>query len=124
MTKQIATDGSQKLPQRILGTVEDNLKGSGSICLSCEVIAAWIRYNSGEDEFGNKHDVDDPKSAHFLNIKISATTASELIDMYLNLHDIFSYELKENVVFRHTLEESYIRQKTIGTLNSLKEALR
>ena len=117
-------DGSQKLPQRILGTIEDNLKVNGSISLSCEVIAAWIRYNNGEDEFGNKFEVNDPKAEQFLTINKLATKSSDLIDMYLNIDDIFSCELKRSGVFRLVLEEAYLRQKKIGTLKSIEKAIR
>ena len=124
LTKQIAMDGSQKLPQRILGTIEDNLKVNGSISLLCEVIAAWIRYNNGEDEFGNKFEVNDPKAEQFLTINKLATKSSDLIDMYLNIDDIFSCELKRSGVFRLVLEEAYLRQKKIGTLKSIEKAIR
>ena len=124
LTKQIAMDGSQKLPQRILGTIEDNLKVNGSISLLCEVIAAWIRYNNGEDEFGNKFEVNDPKAEQFLTINKLATKSSDLIDMYLNIDDIFSYELKRSGVFRLVLQEAYLRQKKIGTLKSIEKAIR
>src|SRR3546814_12995025 len=49
-TWQIAMDGSQKLPQRLLGTIRDRLKTEGSItCLGLGV-AAWMRYVMGIDE--------------------------------------------------------------------------
>ncbi len=49
-TWQIAMDGSQKLPQRILGTIADNLAaGRPSPGLSLAV-AGWMRYVGGIDE--------------------------------------------------------------------------
>ena len=116
-------DGSQKIPQRILSTGEDNLKANGGISLICEVIAAWIRFNTGEDELGNAHEVDDPKSNQFFEINATAINSSDLIDLYLNIDDIFSNELRENGVFRRKLEKAYIRQKANGTIQSLKEAI-
>jgi fructuronate reductase len=62
-TWQIAMDGSQKLPQRLLGTVRDRRYQNLDIpCLSL-VIAAWARYIGGTDETGAPIDVRDPLAA-------------------------------------------------------------
>jgi fructuronate reductase len=59
-TWQIAMDGSQKLPQRLLDTVrERRVAGLGYPCLALAV-AAWIRYVGGLDEQGRAIDVRDP----------------------------------------------------------------
>ncbi len=59
-TWQIAMDGSQKLPQRLLHTLQDQLKGPGHIDIITLGVAAWIRYVSGVDEKGQPIDVSDP----------------------------------------------------------------
>ena len=51
-TQQIAMDGSQKLPQRLLGTVRDNLSAARSIEMLALAVAGWMRYVSGRDESG------------------------------------------------------------------------
>ena len=62
-TWQIAMDGSQKLPQRILGTLADNrAAGRPSPGLTLAV-AAWMRYVGGIDERGQPIDVRDPLAA-------------------------------------------------------------
>ena len=43
-------DGSQKLPQRLLGTVRDNLAAGRRIDLLTLAVAGWMRYVSGRDE--------------------------------------------------------------------------
>ena len=59
-TWQIAMDGSQKLPQRLLGTARDRLAAGQRIdCLALGV-AAWMRYVAGVDERGDAIDVRDP----------------------------------------------------------------
>jgi fructuronate reductase len=59
-TWQIAMDGSQKLPQRLLGTIRERLeRGLPLPCLAL-VIAGWIRYVEGTDERGAPIDVRDP----------------------------------------------------------------
>ncbi|MEO6745946.1 MAG: mannitol dehydrogenase family protein, partial [Caldimonas sp.] len=59
-TLQIAMDGSQKLPQRILDTVRDRLTSGDSIERLALVVAAWIRFLDGVDEAGRSHAIEDP----------------------------------------------------------------
>ncbi|MBM6593261.1 mannitol dehydrogenase family protein [Microvirga pudoricolor] len=62
-TWQIAMDGSQKLPQRLLGTVRDRLSQGASIDRLALGVAAWMRYVTGTDERGQPIDVRDPMAA-------------------------------------------------------------
>lgn len=59
-TRQIAMDGSQKLPQRILATVRDNLAAGRPVELATLAVAGWMRYVYGEDEQGRAIEVSDP----------------------------------------------------------------
>ena len=67
-TWQIAMDGSQKLPQRILGTVRDNLAAGRRINLLALAVAGWMRYVVGEDERGRPIQVSDPLAPTFARI--------------------------------------------------------
>jgi fructuronate reductase len=64
-TQQIAMDGSQKLPQRILATVRDNLAANRFVELAALAVAGWMRYVYGEDEHGCAISVSDPLSREF-----------------------------------------------------------
>jgi fructuronate reductase len=64
-TQQIAMDGSQKLPQRILATVRDNLAANRPVELAALAVAGWMRYVHGEDEQGRPIDVADPLAPQF-----------------------------------------------------------
>jgi fructuronate reductase len=59
-TWQIAMDGSQKLPQRLLGTVREALEAGRPIPCLALGIAAWMRYVAGVDERGAPIDIRDP----------------------------------------------------------------
>jgi fructuronate reductase len=59
-TWQIAMDGSQKLPQRLLGTIRERLKAGAPIPRLALGVAAWMRYVAGIDERGQPIDVRDP----------------------------------------------------------------
>ena len=64
-TQQVAMDGSQKLPQRILATVRDNIAANRPIDLAALAVAGWMRYVYGEDERGARIDVADPLRNEF-----------------------------------------------------------
>ena len=59
-TWQIAMDGSQKLPQRLLGTIRDRLSRGAPFDHLALGVAAWMRYVTGIDEKGKPIDVRDP----------------------------------------------------------------
>jgi fructuronate reductase len=59
-TWQIAMDGSQKLPQRMLGTLADNRAAGRPSPGLILAVAAWMRYVSGTDLSGQPIDVRDP----------------------------------------------------------------
>jgi mannitol-1-phosphate/altronate dehydrogenase len=61
-TWQIAMDGSQKLPQRMLDGIRVHLERNTPWPLLALGVAGWIRYVSGTDERGNAIDVRDPLS--------------------------------------------------------------
>ena len=62
-TWQIAMDGSQKLPQRLLATIRDDLREARPIPCLALAVAGWIRYVGGTDERGRAIDVRDPLAA-------------------------------------------------------------
>lgn len=59
-TQQIAMDGSQKLPQRLLGTVRDRLAAGAPFERLALAVAAWMHYLRGVDEHGVAYPIDDP----------------------------------------------------------------
>jgi fructuronate reductase len=57
---QVATDGSQKLPQRVLPTILDRRKAGASPRWGALVMAAWIRYAQGLSDDGRELPLNDP----------------------------------------------------------------
>ncbi|WP_293433725.1 mannitol dehydrogenase family protein [Piscinibacter sp.] len=62
-TRQIAMDGSQKIPQRWLATVRDRLARDESIERLALAVAAWLHFLRGVDEAGQRYPIDDPLAA-------------------------------------------------------------
>lgn len=99
-TWQIAMDGSQKLPQRLLGTARDRLKSGGSIDALALGVAAWMRYVTGIDEQGLPIDVRDPLRATLQDRARKAGLAAErLAPALLAVEEIFGRDLPANPVF-------------------------
>jgi fructuronate reductase len=73
-TWQIAMDGSQKLPQRLLGTLRENLAAGRDSPALCLAVAGWMRYVAGTDEAGAPIDVRDPL-ADLLRDRVTDTPA-------------------------------------------------
>ena len=75
-TRQIAMDGSQKLPQRLLGTVRDRLRAGASIDRLALAVAGWIHYLGGVDEKGQPHTIEDPLSSALMDQWVRANQAA------------------------------------------------
>jgi fructuronate reductase len=89
-TWQIAMDGSQKLPQRLLGTVRDRLNAGAPIPRLALGIAAWMRYVTGVDEAGRPIDVRDPLSARLRALADDAGPAPERLGpALLGVREVF-----------------------------------
>lgn len=79
-TRQIAMDGSQKLPQRLLGTLRDRLRANQPIAGLALAVAGWIHYLRGSDETGASHDIQDPLAAVLAERLAQANTAASMQD--------------------------------------------
>ncbi|WID98256.1 mannitol dehydrogenase family protein [Bosea vestrisii] len=93
-TWQIAMDGSQKLPQRLLGTIRERLKAGAPIEHLALGVAAWMAYAAGIDEKGQPIDVRDPLAAEFaLRAKALGRDAVALSTALLGIGAIFGDDL-------------------------------
>ncbi len=99
-TWQIAMDGSQKLPQRLLGTIRDRLAAGQSIDRLALGVAGWMRYVTGVDETGAAIDVRDPLAARFAEIAASSGRDTEALARALaGIPEIFGTDLPGNPAF-------------------------
>jgi fructuronate reductase len=99
-TWQIAMDGSQKLPQRLLATIRDRRAAGRPFERLALGVAAWMRYATGTDEQGRPIDVRDPLSARFAAIAAEAGRApAALVPAFLALREVFDPALAADAVF-------------------------
>jgi fructuronate reductase len=107
-TWQIAMDGTQKLPQRLLGTVRDNLAAGRPIGGLSLAVAGWMRYVGGVDEAGAAIDVRDPMAAALRAASDSADAPKDKAAAFLAIADVFAPELAQDDTFRDAVIGAYV----------------
>ncbi|EAR50509.1 D-mannonate oxidoreductase [Oceanicola granulosus HTCC2516] len=92
-TWQIAMDGSQKLPQRILATLAEGLEAGRPQAGLLLAVAAWMQYTSGRTLAGEAIEVKDPAAdrlaAHW--------QADDVVAAYLADDEVFAPALAERL---------------------------
>lgn len=112
-TWQIAMDGSQKLPQRMLESIRLHLQRGTPWPLLALGVAGWMRYVSGVDDAGNAIDVRDPLAATFRE-KVAQSSEHERVTALLSLSEIFGSDLAQNPDFVSGIETAWQRIATQG----------
>jgi len=101
-TMQVAVDGSQKLPIRLLGTVADRLTAGVVPAAATRAVAAWVVFVArGADVTGRELPLDDPHAA--LLRAAAAGSDDGLTDRMLALGEVFPSELSGHDGFRAAL---------------------
>lgn len=77
-TRQIAMDGSQKLPQRLLDTARARLAREQPMPLLALAVAGWLHYLRGVDQAGRRYDIQDPMAGALARRLEQAETAATL----------------------------------------------
>ncbi|MCQ0970226.1 mannitol dehydrogenase family protein [Paracoccus sp. TK19116] len=103
-TWQIAMDGSQKLPQRIFGTIAEGRAAGRDMSGLTLAVAGWIRYVSGRDEKGKAIEVKDPL-ADKLAAQWTDDPANTVRNM-LALSEVFPAVLRDDDGFARALTEA------------------
>jgi fructuronate reductase len=122
-TWQIAMDGSQKLPQRLLETLREQLQGNGHIDILCLGVAAWIRYVSGVDEKGNAIEVSDPLAKE-LRAACDANQGNPagMVQAVVSIEKVFGRDLINEAGFVMTTTQWLERFYAKGVLASVQDA--
>ena len=107
-TQQIAMDGSQKLPQRLLGTVRDRIATAARFHHLALATAGWIRYASGTDERGREIAVSDPMAATFARTVAAAENdPARIAAGFLDLAPVFG-DLVAHAGFRELVSRNVV----------------
>ena len=112
--QQIAMDGSQKLPQRLLGTIRDNLAAGRPIDTLCMAVAGWICHVGRIGE-GTRLEVNDPLAVRFGEIAAEAAgDVGVLCDRLLAIESVFGRDLRESEAFRRSVSGAVEKLRRVG----------
>lgn len=104
-TQQVAMDGSQKLPVRLLGTAADRLASGVVPERAARAVAAWMVFVARAAEGGSPLILDDPL-AEVLGAAVAGVgTGAALADRLLDLDQIFPPALAGDDRFRGVVRE-------------------
>ena len=128
---QIAMDGSQKLPQRLLGTIRDRIATATSFNRLVLAVAGWMRYILGRDEKGNPIEIRDPLAEVYQKISLesgmlgkeapSITSINAYVSQILSIKEIFGVDLPDNPHFRNAVTRKFEKLMNQGALKSVQD---
>ncbi|GAA3341564.1 mannitol dehydrogenase family protein [Amorphoplanes nipponensis] len=110
-TRQVAMDGSQKLPQRVLHTIADRRAAGASPRWAALVVAAWMRYVQGVADDGRVLPLDDPLADQIRARLAAAKPAPACVaEALFGLDTVFPAELAA---------DDTVRELVVGWLTEL-----
>jgi fructuronate reductase len=118
-TRQIAMDGSQKLPQRLLATISARLEAGLGIDALALAVAAWVRWQAGQDDLGQPHLVDDPLAGPIADALAQGSDAESRVAAILGFDAVVPPELARNP----TLADALTRWLTVLETQGARGAL-
>lgn len=116
--RQIAMDGSQKLPQRLLLGAQQLLDEGRDLSCTALGIAAWIRYCTQPLPDGAAQVIDDPLSATFADLA-GRFEGAALVAAFLDLDQVFPTVLSDRAAFRDAVQRAYATVARDGIRSAL-----
>jgi fructuronate reductase len=108
-TAQVASDGSQKLPVRLLPTIRERMDRGEPIVRLAHVVAAWIRALEGVDDQGRAIEINDPLKERLQAALASACgTAEAKVTAITGFDRVFGPGLSDNNLFRSAVLLAYV----------------
>ena len=105
---QVAMDGTQKLPHRLLGSIADRRRAGAVPCWAALVLAAWMRFARGYADSGATLPLDDPLADRIHAVLAGAPdTPAGTVDALLGLDEVFPPSLAGDEALRRELIRWY-----------------
>ncbi len=119
-TWQIAMDGSQKLPQRILATLAETFAAGRAAPPGLVLaVAGWMRYVGGVDEQGAAIEVKDPLAAQLRAASEAAGGAAAKVAALLSQGAVFSPAMA--AALQAPVTAAYARLLALGARGAIQE---
>lgn len=106
-TVQVAMDGSQKLPQRLLSTLRARRAAGAEPRWAAFAVAAWMRWVSTDvTDTGAPRVLDDPLAPLLTRAVDGAGSADDVVDRLLGVDEVFGDDLPGDAVVRGLLVDA------------------
>lgn len=122
-TRQIAMDGSQKLPQRLLAGAGERLAAGQGIAALALAIAAWMKWQSGVTESGETVAVDDPLAGETAALLAGVTTDEARVSALLTLRAVFPDALASDARFVEAVGAAYLSLSERGAVEAARHVV-
>lgn len=119
-TRQIAMDGSQKLPQRLLAGAAERLAADQGIEAMALGVAAWMRWQEGVTEQGETVVVDDPLASRTAELIEASETDEAQIRALLGLSAVFPASLAEEPRFVEAVTAAFLALREHGAVEAAR----
>lgn len=119
-TRQIAMDGSQKLPQRLLAGAAERLAAGQGIAAMALGVAAWMRWQSGVTEGGETFVVDDPLAPRTAELLAGADSDQARVAALLSLSAVFPPALAADDRFAVAVTGAWLSLATHGAVEAAR----
>jgi fructuronate reductase len=124
-TLQVAMDGSQKLPQRLLGTLADRRASGAEAGGLALAIAGWIRFLGGTADDGRALPLDDPLAVQLRDALAAAGSAPiERVRAIFAADSIFAPELRSDADLVEMVADRLHRLEREGVMATVASASR
>lgn len=122
-TGQIAIDGSQKLPQRMLESIRWHIKHESDYSWLALGVAGWIRYIGGIDDAGQPIDINDPIADKLDSLVKSSRDGEERVNQILSLDTLFGRDLANDASFKNKVLNHYLSLMNNGAKKTIENNL-
>ncbi|WP_321797903.1 mannitol dehydrogenase family protein [Caballeronia sp. J97] len=120
---QIAMDGSQKMPPRILSTIQARLDAGQPIERLALAVAAWFTFLRGRADDGARYPISDPLAAPLTKAAQDADTPERLVAALLDMNDVFPASLARDAILRDALVRAATKLQN-GALTAIDDYAR
>ncbi|MFD2093313.1 mannitol dehydrogenase family protein [Blastococcus deserti] len=105
-TRQVAMDGTQKIPQRLLRPMAESRAAGREPVLAALAVAAWMAYVGSAASGGYEWSLEDPLADELIRVTGSAgSSAQRLVTGLLGMQRVFPDDVAQDEWFRATLTD-------------------
>lgn len=120
--QQIAMDGSQKLPQRLLAPALDRLREGVLPRFIALAVAGWARYLLGRDEQGAAYAISDPLADRLTDLlRGCGQDALAVTERLFAIREVFDPVLAGHAGFRDAVRDALATLLSKGVRNTLRD---